>query len=68
MLGFKHKLTGEWLNNDFQWPHFPTIEALIAACYPSQEAFEVLHGSPENWEKRDISDEEIQQIFSGGGE
>ena len=52
-----------WLNNDFQSPHFPTIHALIAAC-PSVEAFTAQHGAPENWEKREISMEEIQAIFS----
>lgn len=63
MKGFQHITTGEWLDNDFQSPHFPTIHALIAACYPSQEAFEAQHDSPDDWEKRDISDEEIMQIF-----
>ena len=66
MIGFKHKLTGEWLDNDFQSPHFPDIDALISACYPSREEFILQHGEPENWEKREISDEEIQQIFGGG--
>ena len=66
MYGFQHILTGEWLINDFQSPHFQTIDALIAACYPSREAFIAAHGDPENWEKREISDAEIQQIFGGG--
>lgn len=66
MYGFQHISTGEWLNNDFQFPHFADIEKLIAACYPSRESFIALHGEPEHWEKRSISDEEIQQIFSGG--
>ena len=66
MFGFQHISTGEWLDNDFQSPHFPNIDALIAACYPSREAFVDLHGEPEKWEKREISDAEIQQIFGGG--
>ena len=65
MVGFRNS-TGEWLDNDFQWPHFADIEKLIAACYPSRENFVALHGEPEHWEKREISDEEIQQIFGGG--
>lgn len=68
MFGFRHNISGLWLDNDFQSPHFPDIDALIAACYPSRENFIELHGEPENWEKRAISDEEIQQIFSGGGQ
>ena len=68
MYGYKNTSTNEWLDKDFQSPHFPTIEALIAACYPSREAFIEQHGEPENWEKRAISNEEIQQIFSGGGQ
>lgn len=68
MVGFKHISTGEWLDNDFQFPHFPNIETLIASCYPSREAFISLHGEPENWEKKEISMEEIQQIFGGGGQ
>ena len=66
MLGYQHILTGVWLDNDFQSPHFPNIDALIEACYPSRENFVALHGDPELWEKREISDEEIQQIFGGG--
>lgn len=68
MYGFQHKITEEWLDNDFQSPHFPTIDALIEKSYPSLDAFEAVHGSPAEWEKREISDEDIQQIFSGGGE
>lgn len=63
MFGYKNSMTGEWLDKDFQWPHFATIDALIAACYPSREAFIELHGEPELWEKREISHEEIQHIF-----
>ena len=66
MKGFQHTTTGEWLDNDFQSPHFQDIHALIAACYPSEAEFIAVHGSPEIWEKRDISDEEILQIFGGG--
>lgn len=64
MQGFKHVDSGEWLDNDFQEPHFPTIAALIAACYPSAEAFTAAHGVPEHWEKREISIDEIQAIFA----
>ena len=67
LIGYKHSITGEWLDNDFQSPHFPNIAVLIAACYPSVEAFRALHGEPADWEKREISDAEIQQIFGGGG-
>ena len=63
MYGYQHTLTGEWLDNDFQSPHFATIDALIAACYPSFEAFEGLHGRPEEWEKREISEAEIMHVF-----
>ena len=66
MNGYKNINTGEWLDNDFQSPHFPSIDALIAACYPSRAAFVELHGEPENWVKTGVSDDEIQQIFSGG--
>ena len=64
MVGFQQITTGEWLNNDFQSPHFPTIYALIAACYSSVEAFTAQHGDPANWQKREISMEEIQAIFT----
>ena len=66
MYGYKHRLTGEWLDNDFQSPHFADINALIAACYPSIEAFTAAHGAPENWQKKEISMEEIQALFAGG--
>ena len=66
MYGYKHRITGEWLDNDFQNPHFPGIDALIAACYPSEDNFVSKHGYPEDWEKTPISEEEIQQIFGGG--
>lgn len=66
MHGFQNTLTGEWLDNDFQSPHFPNISALIAACYPSVDAFRAMHGEPEDWEKREISEAEIMQIFGGG--
>ena len=65
MYGYKHT-AGEWLDKDFQNPHFSTIDALIEACYSSREAFITLHGEPENWTKQEISMEEIQQIFGGG--
>ena len=39
------------------------FDALIAACYPSVEAFTAAHGVPEHWEKREISIDEIQAIF-----
>ena len=64
MIGYQHTSTGVWLDNDFQSPHFPTIAALIAACYPSAEAFTAAHGVPEHWEKREISMEEIQAMFA----
>ena len=63
LYGFFNAATGAWLDNDFQWPHFPDIHALIAACYPSVEAFAAAHGAPENWQKKEISMEEIQAIF-----
>ena len=66
MKGFQHTLTGEWLNNDFQKPHFPNIHRLIDACYPSEAAFIAEHGEPDNWKKRTISEEEILQLFGGG--
>ena len=65
MYGYQHTITGEWLDNDFQFPHFPNISALIAACYPSQAVFEEQHGSPDDWEKREISEAEIMQILGG---
>ena len=65
MIGYQHTSTGEWLDNDFQTPHFPTIYAMIAACYPSEEAFTALHGAPEQWERREISMDEIMAIFAG---
>ena len=37
---------------------------LLAACYPSVEAFTAAHGVPEHWEKREISIDEIQAIFA----
>ena len=61
--GFQH-ISGAWLDNDFQSPHFPDIHALIAACYPSREAFIAAHGAPELWQKKEISMEEIQAIFN----
>ena len=67
MKGFQHTTTGEWLDNDFQSPHFPDIHALISACYPSEAAFIAEHGAPENWEKREISEEDIIALFSEGG-
>lgn len=63
MYGFKNSITGEWLDNDFQNPHFADIHALIAACYPSEDDFVSAHGSPEDWEKREISEAEIMQVF-----
>lgn len=66
--GYQHTTSGAWLNNDFQAPHFPTIDALIAACsarYPSRDAFAAEHGDPENWVKKEISMEEIRDIFQG---
>ena len=68
MYGYQHITTCEWLDNDFQSPHFPTIHALIAACYPSAEVFTAQHGAPELWQKREISLEEIQAIFAEKGE
>ena len=44
-IGYYNAATGAWLDNDFQWPHFPDIHALIAACYPSVEAFTAAHGA-----------------------
>ena len=64
MFGYRHNISSLWLDNNFQSPHFPNIDALIAACYPSREAFFELHGNPEDWEKTPISDEEIAQIFA----
>lgn len=61
LFGFWNGAT--WLNNDFQYPHFYDIHALIAACYASVNDFIAQHGSPEHWEKREISMAEIQQIF-----
>ena len=66
LYGFFNATTGAWLDNDFQSPHFVDIAALIAACYPSVEAFTAAHGAPESWEKKAISMEEIQTIFSVG--
>ena len=66
--GFRNKLTGEWLDNDFQSPHFPTIAALIAACYESETEFAAQHGDPEIWEKREISTEEIISYLTGGSQ
>lgn len=66
MFGYYNRVTLVWLDNDFQFPHFPDIHALIAACYPSEAAFTAEHGNPGDWEKREISDAEIMQIFSGG--
>lgn len=63
MKGFQHVTTGEWLNKDIQKPHFANIQKLILACYPSEAAFIELHGEPENWKKRTISEEEILQLF-----
>lgn len=67
MNGFQHVETVEWLDNDFQEPHFSDIDALIAACYASREAFIAAHGDPAQWQKREISEAEIMAIFSGGG-
>jgi hypothetical protein len=64
LYGVQQVTTGEWLDYDFQSPHFPTIHALIAACYESEAAFVAAHGAPENWVKKDISMEEIQAIFA----
>ena len=66
VIGYYNAATGAWLDNDFQTPHFVDIAALIAACYPSVEAFAAAHGAPENWQKKEISMEEIQAIFAGG--
>jgi len=66
MYGYKHSFSEKWLDNDFQSPHFPNIDTLIAACYPSRAEFEAQHGSPDDWEKREISEAEIMQIFGGG--
>lgn len=53
----------KWLDNDFQNPHFADIYALIAACYPSIEAFTTAHGDPASWEKREISFDDIMSLF-----
>ena len=66
LYGFFNATAGAWLDNDFQWPHFPDIHALIAACYPSVEAFTAAHGAPELWVKKDISMQEIQAMFAEG--
>ena len=66
LYGFFNATTGAWLDNDFQSPHFADIAALIAACYPSVEAFTAAHGAPENWEKREISMDAILTMFTGG--
>ena len=66
LYGFSNVTTGIWLDNDFQTPHFADISALIAACYPSVEAFTAAHGAPENWQKREISMDAIQTMFTGG--
>ena len=66
LYGFFNATAGAWLDNDFQTPHFADITALIAACYPSVEAFTAAHGAPEQWQKREISLEEIMAIFAGG--
>lgn len=66
LYGFFNAATGAWLDNDFQSPHFADIAVLIAACYPSVEAFAAAHGAPESWEKKAISMEEIQTIFAVG--
>ena len=65
MFGYQHITTGEWLDNDFQAPHFPSIAALIAACYDSVDAFTAQHGAPDTWEKREISEAELMAIFAG---
>ena len=52
LYGYYNAATGAWLDNDFQCPHFPDIHALIAACYPSVEAFAAAHGAPELWVKK----------------
>ena len=64
LYGYQHTSSGAWLDNDFQSPHFIDIHSLIAACYPSVEAFTAQHGAPEHWQKREISMEEIQAIFN----
>ena len=66
LYGYYNAATGAWLDNDFQSPHFPDIHALIAACYPSVEAFAAAHGAPELWVKKDISMQEIQAMFAEG--
>lgn len=66
LYGFFNTTTNDWLDNDFQSPHFADINALIAACYPSVEAFTAAHGAPENWKKREISMDAIQTMFTGG--
>ena len=66
LYGFFNAPKVAWLDNDFQSPHFVDIAALIAACYPSVEAFTAAHGAPENWKKREISMDAIQTMFTGG--
>ena len=66
LYGFYNSSTGVWLDNDFQTPHFAGIAELIVVCYQSVEAFAAAHGAPENWQKKEISMEEIQAIFAGG--
>ena len=66
LSGFFNATAGIWLDNDFQSPHFAGIAELIAACYPSVEAFTAAHGAPEFWVKKDISMQEIQAMFAEG--
>ena len=52
LYGFFNAPKVAWLDNDFQSPHFVDIAAR--------------HCGAEQWQKREISLEEIMAIFAGG--
>ena len=65
LYGFFNATTGAWLDNDFQWPHFPDIHALIAARFAGDaDAFAAQHGDPAQWSRRAIEETQMRDIIT----
>ena len=65
LYGFYNTTTGAWLDNDFQWPHFPDIHALIAARFAGDaDAFAAQHGDPAQWSRRAIEETQVRDIIT----
>lgn len=65
LYGFFNAATGAWLDNDFQSPHFVDIAARHCGT-DHKTVGNWRRRLAEQWQKREISLEEIMAIFAGG--